>query len=95
MQIASFMHCIILSSVASLALPYFSTLSHKRHDLRRKEILNIKCVLRFSLQLLPEIFPILGIIKRDIIINFHRYSHKVSVMLVRFQSNFNFLDKFR
>jgi len=84
MQIASFTHRIILSSVVSLALPYFSTLSHKRHDLRENEIVNIKCVLGFSLQILPEIFPILGIIKRDIIINLHRYSHKVTIMPVRF-----------
>ena len=29
------MRRIILSSEASLALPYFPTLSHKRHDLRK------------------------------------------------------------
>ena len=38
--------CVILSSAASLAPPYFLTLSHKLHDFRkRKETLwNIKCV---------------------------------------------------
>jgi len=35
--------CAVLSSVAYPALQYFSTLSHKRHDFRKKE-LNIKCV---------------------------------------------------
>jgi hypothetical protein len=42
-QHAKRMRRIILSSVASLALPYFSTLSHKRYDFRKK-LLSIKCV---------------------------------------------------
>ena len=35
----------------------FSTLSHKRHDFR-KQLLNMKCVFRFSLQILSETFLI-------------------------------------
>jgi hypothetical protein len=42
-QDAKRMRRIILSSVVRLALPYFSTLSHRRHDFRKK-ILDIKCV---------------------------------------------------
>jgi hypothetical protein len=81
-QHAKCMHRIILSSVACLALPYFSTLSHKRHDFR-KNLLNIECVFRFSLQLLSEIFLILRRIERDII-NVHRSSCNISVIFVRF-----------
>jgi hypothetical protein len=43
---------ITLSSEACLTLLYFSTLSHKRHDLRGENILNIKYVFSFSIQFL-------------------------------------------
>jgi hypothetical protein len=41
---------ILLSFVAYPAVLYFSTLSHKRHDFRKKGVLNIKRVYGFSLQ---------------------------------------------
>jgi len=54
-QHATRLHCAILPSVACPALPYFSTLSHKRHDFRGgKKKFNIK--LCFSLRLLSETF---------------------------------------
>ena len=73
----------ILSSVVSLAQPYISTLSRKRHDLRGK-VLNIKCAFSFSLQFLSEIFLILRKTERDIVINVKTYSCKVPVILVGF-----------
>ena len=48
----------IVSYVASMAPPYFPTLSHKRHDFRKK-LLKIKCVFSFSLQPLSNTFLIL------------------------------------
>ena len=75
--------CAILSSVAYLALQYFSTLSHKRHSFRKNVIGHKTCVLIF-LQLSSETFLILRRNERDMIKNVCRYSDKVSVILVRF-----------
>ena len=43
-QHAQRMRRIIFSSVACPTLQYFSTLSHKRQDFRKKNILSVKCV---------------------------------------------------
>jgi hypothetical protein len=65
--------------VACPAVPYFSTLSHKRHDFR-KTVTEHKMRVLISLRLLSQTFRILRRIERDTIINVHRYSCKVPVM---------------
>ena len=44
----------------------------------------------FSIQILSETFLSIGKIKRDIIINMHRFSCKVLFILIRFLGNFEF-----
>ena len=73
----TFLSSIILSYVACPAVPYFPTLSYKRHVYQGKKVLNLQCVIWFSLQLLSETFLILGRNERHIIINVHRSSCKV------------------
>jgi hypothetical protein len=47
-QHAKRMRLVILSSVACLALPYFSKFSHKRNDFRKKVTAYEMCILIFS-----------------------------------------------
>ena len=51
--------CVILSSVARPAVQHFSTLSYRRKDFRGKNLLILKCLSWFSLQLLSATFLIL------------------------------------
>jgi hypothetical protein len=57
-QRAKRMRSVILSFLACVAVPYFSTLSHKRYDFR-KILFYIKCIVLFSLQLSYETLLIL------------------------------------
>ena len=61
----------------------FFTLSHKPHDFRKRNLLNMRCVLWFSLQLLSETYLILRRNERDVIRNVYWASCKVPVFLVR------------
>ena len=76
------MRRIILSRVACPTLPYFPTLSNKRHDFRKKY--STKYVFLLSLKILSETFLILEVIQRGIVIAVHRQTRKVPVILLRF-----------
>jgi hypothetical protein len=67
-QHPKFMNHIVTSFVVHPSPPHFSTLSHKRHDLKKKKKLIIKRVFRFLLQLCLKIFHS----KKNIL----RYCHK-------------------
>jgi len=55
-QHAEGMHLTILSSVASLVLPYFSTLSHKRHNFRENVIEHKNVCFDFCYSFCPKHF---------------------------------------
>jgi hypothetical protein len=77
------MRRVIVSSVAFLALPYFSTISHKGHDFRKTVTEHKMFVLNFSI-FFSETFVIIRRNERDININVHRSSCTVPVILVGF-----------
>ena len=85
---------IAFSSATFPAVQYFSTLSHKQHDFRKNVPEYEMFVLTF-LTNVPQIFSILRRTERYIIINVHGSLCKVSFILVRFQWNLNFLDRYR
>ena len=75
--------CAILPSVACLSEPYFPALPQKRHDFRKKNIIEKKmCGLIFCTNL-SEIFRIQRRTERDII-NLHSSLSKVTHMSARF-----------
>jgi len=76
--------------VACPALQYFPTISHQRHDFRKKTLLNIRCVLIFYT---ISVWNISHSKKNSARYN-HRSRHKVPIILVRFKWNSNFLDRF-
>ena len=75
---------IILSSVLYRVLPYFSILSHKRHDFWGGKMFNVKCVFWLSIQLSSETYFILRISQRSTIISLHSSSCRGPVMFVIF-----------
>jgi hypothetical protein len=85
---------IMLSSVACLPVPYFSTSSHKRHFFGKNVIEQKMCVFIFS-TILSETFLILRRIQRDIIINVHRSSVKYPLFLSDFNETWTFPTDFR
>ena len=70
----------IFLSVSCPAVPYFPTLSQKRHSFWKKKLLNIKCVFWFSLQTLPEAFLTLRGIQRDTVIKLRKSSRKERIL---------------
>jgi hypothetical protein len=73
-QHAKHMRRIILSSATCLAIPYFTTLSHKRHDFREKVIEHKIYVLIFSTTFVQNISHSKN--------NWERYYHKCTLVFV-------------
>ena len=76
------MRRVILSCVACPALPYFPTLSHKRHDFMKNVTEREMCVLIFSTNS-SQTFFILSRIERDVIIKVRVFACEVPVTSVQ------------
>jgi hypothetical protein len=84
----------LLSSTACVALRYFSTLSHKWHDFRRKTIGNKTCVFIFP-KLLSETFLISRRIQLDTVTNVQYIGlHVKDMLLLTDLMKFQFIDQF-
>jgi hypothetical protein len=84
-QHAKRMRRIILSSVPCLALPYFSTLSHKRHDFRKKVIKHKMCFLIFSTTFVWN--------NSHCKKNWARYYHKCTLILMKLEFSRQIFEK--
>ena len=85
---------IMLSSVACIAPPYFSTFSsHKPRETFGKHLVNIRCMFWPSLQFLSETFLILRRNQEDNTVNVHRCSCTVYIILAWFMK-LEFFDRF-
>ena len=77
------MRSIILSLVASLVLPHFSTF-HKRHDLKKKNVIEHKIRVLIVSTILSATFLLLRRTKRDVAKNVYWSSFKARVILSDF-----------
>jgi hypothetical protein len=75
--------CTVFPSVTYLAVSYFSTLCHTRHDFFLKRLLNLEFVFSFYLKILTKTFLILRRTEGNMVINIY-WSRKVPVILVTF-----------
>jgi hypothetical protein len=81
-RISPVLYYIVICGLSDCTIFFIS--SHIRHEFLKKKIVCFVLLL-FLLQLLPETFLILRRIERDVIINVHRYSCKVPLILVKFE----------
>jgi hypothetical protein len=86
--------CAIFSSVTSPTVQYFSTLSHKRHDFRKKKVSDRKmCVLSFCTTFARNISHSTNNLAHcdKMYIGLHV---KYPLFLLDFNETLNFLDRF-